>query len=415
MQIWNIVTAVASFSWCSRCSVRSSLQLGGLGLDLLLLLGVFLDALVAGGRRFAEGFKGFQFRGEHAGLDPLRLVERPLIAGLELADERLVRVVPRPQRRHRRQRREDRRTQRHAQHPPLSLLAVFGVVLDVFLGLFERDFGFFHDDRILAANCRPAKVDYPLSVVSPVLSLLIPAYNEERLLPAVIDRVRASFDAVGFAAYEIVVCDNNSTDATGEVARPRRAGRPRTAQPDQPRPQHGGARGPGQVARFSRRRHPAFPRTAARDDRQFRGRQDRRRRRGHRVRRGQADPSAVRLLASWNWISRTFGLAAGSYVFCLPAGVGRGRRIRRGRLRRGGDLFFPQTQTLGPGAGTGFSHPAGNARGHVGAQDGVVRPMATARALPDDDASRGGEKPGGVFVVVHAAGGKGFRVTQIPQ
>ena len=24
----------------------------------------------------------------------------------------------------------------------------------------------------------------------------------------------------------------------------------------------------------------------------------------------------MRLLASWNWISRTFGLAAGSYVFC---------------------------------------------------------------------------------------------------
>ncbi len=56
-------------------------------------------------------------------------------------------------------------------------------------------------------------------MASPVLSLLIPAYNEERLLPAVIDRVRACFDAVGFAAYEIVVCDNNSTDATADVAR----------------------------------------------------------------------------------------------------------------------------------------------------------------------------------------------------
>ena len=54
---------------------------------------------------------------------------------------------------------------------------------------------------------------------APVVSLLIPAFNEEVLLPAVLERVRASFAAIGFAAYEIVVCDNHSTDRTGEVAR----------------------------------------------------------------------------------------------------------------------------------------------------------------------------------------------------
>ena len=54
---------------------------------------------------------------------------------------------------------------------------------------------------------------------APVVSLLIPAYNEEVLLPSVLERVRESFAAIGFGAYEIVVCDNHSTDRTGEVAR----------------------------------------------------------------------------------------------------------------------------------------------------------------------------------------------------
>ena len=57
------------------------------------------------------------------------------------------------------------------------------------------------------------------AVLAPVVSLLIPAYNEELLLPAVLERVRASFAAIGFNSYEIVVCDNHSQDRTGEVAR----------------------------------------------------------------------------------------------------------------------------------------------------------------------------------------------------
>ncbi len=54
---------------------------------------------------------------------------------------------------------------------------------------------------------------------APTVSLLIPAYNEELLLPSVLERVRESFAAIGFSSYEIVVCDNHSTDRTGEVAR----------------------------------------------------------------------------------------------------------------------------------------------------------------------------------------------------
>lgn len=53
---------------------------------------------------------------------------------------------------------------------------------------------------------------------SPAISVLIPAFNEERLIEGVIDSVRASFAVIGFDRFEIVVCDNNSTDQTASIA-----------------------------------------------------------------------------------------------------------------------------------------------------------------------------------------------------
>jgi glycosyltransferase involved in cell wall biosynthesis len=50
------------------------------------------------------------------------------------------------------------------------------------------------------------------------LSIVIPAFNEEKLLPACLRSVRAAAAACGLAAYEVVVCDNNSTDATPRLA-----------------------------------------------------------------------------------------------------------------------------------------------------------------------------------------------------
>ena len=49
------------------------------------------------------------------------------------------------------------------------------------------------------------------------VSVVIPAYNEEKLLGACIDSVRAAFEACG-QACEIIVCDNNSTDGTAALA-----------------------------------------------------------------------------------------------------------------------------------------------------------------------------------------------------
>jgi glycosyltransferase involved in cell wall biosynthesis len=53
------------------------------------------------------------------------------------------------------------------------------------------------------------------------LSVVVPAFNEEKLLAATLRHIRAGlhgFDQNGWAT-ELVVCDNNSTDRTARVAR----------------------------------------------------------------------------------------------------------------------------------------------------------------------------------------------------
>ena len=52
------------------------------------------------------------------------------------------------------------------------------------------------------------------------LSIVVPAFNEERLLAASLDSIRSAaraFDQAG--GWELIVCDNNSTDRTAEIAR----------------------------------------------------------------------------------------------------------------------------------------------------------------------------------------------------
>jgi glycosyltransferase involved in cell wall biosynthesis len=52
-------------------------------------------------------------------------------------------------------------------------------------------------------------------------SVIVPAYNEERLLPESLMHIRASmqaFDRAGWSS-ELIVCDNNSSDRTAAIAR----------------------------------------------------------------------------------------------------------------------------------------------------------------------------------------------------
>jgi glycosyltransferase involved in cell wall biosynthesis len=53
------------------------------------------------------------------------------------------------------------------------------------------------------------------------ISVIIPAFNEEKLLPATLTSVRAAMAAFTARGWEteLVVCDNNSTDKTSEIAK----------------------------------------------------------------------------------------------------------------------------------------------------------------------------------------------------
>ena len=55
----------------------------------------------------------------------------------------------------------------------------------------------------------------------PAISIVIPAFNEEKLLGASLQAVKAAAGAFTEAGleWELVVCDNNSTDRTAEIAR----------------------------------------------------------------------------------------------------------------------------------------------------------------------------------------------------
>ena len=53
---------------------------------------------------------------------------------------------------------------------------------------------------------------------SPAVSFVVPAFNEERCLPATLAAIHAAARGLGLA-YEIVVADDGSTDATARIAR----------------------------------------------------------------------------------------------------------------------------------------------------------------------------------------------------
>jgi glycosyltransferase involved in cell wall biosynthesis len=48
------------------------------------------------------------------------------------------------------------------------------------------------------------------------VSIVVPAFNEEKLLAATLASIR---EAAGGLDAELIVCDNNSTDRTAEIAR----------------------------------------------------------------------------------------------------------------------------------------------------------------------------------------------------
>jgi len=74
------------------------------------------------------------------------------------------------------------------------------------------------DARATIAGCKCADTRYVERVK---ISVIVPAFNEEKLLGASLAEIKSAakvFETPGWG-FELIVCDNNSTDRTGEIAR----------------------------------------------------------------------------------------------------------------------------------------------------------------------------------------------------
>jgi glycosyltransferase involved in cell wall biosynthesis len=152
------------------------------------------------------------------------------------------------------------------------------------------------------------------------ISIVVPAYNEERLLPESLASIRVAsraFDEAGWAA-ELIVCDNNSTDQTADIAAAAGAlvvfesvnqiGRARNA---------GASRATGDWLLFVDA--DSFPTRALfadvvrviRDGKCLAG--------GSTIYVTDVDGPVRSMLAFWNVWSRVMKWAAGSFIFCEAA------------------------------------------------------------------------------------------------
>lgn len=148
------------------------------------------------------------------------------------------------------------------------------------------------------------------------LSIVIPAYNEEKLLPRTLQSVQAAagaFTAAGWT-FELIVCDNNSTDGTALLAR---AGGARVV--FEPLNQIARARNTG--ARAATGEWLLFldadscPTQALFADVVATIRSGRCLAGGVTLVLDGDYPVAARIGRFWNWISRGFKLMAGSFIF----------------------------------------------------------------------------------------------------
>ena len=149
------------------------------------------------------------------------------------------------------------------------------------------------------------------------LSVVVPAFNEERLLAGALAAIRAALgglEAAGWSA-ELIVCDNNSTDRTAEIART--AGATVVFEPVNQiaRARNAGAAQAGgewlafvDADSYPSRELFSDVLAAIRDGNALAG--------GATVRIDTDDAMIRFWVASWNRLSRAMRWAAGSFIFC---------------------------------------------------------------------------------------------------
>lgn len=161
----------------------------------------------------------------------------------------------------------------------------------------------------------------PVTASSIDISFLLPAFNEQRLIGRAVESIHRAAGDCGLAGYEVIVCDNASTDSTATLAAA--AGARVVIEPHRQI-----ARARNAAAAASRGRWlvwldadamltPAVldaTLEALATGRVCGG--------GARVALEGAEltPSVRRTVAAWNWIAKNFGLAAGSYFFAVREG-----------------------------------------------------------------------------------------------
>jgi glycosyltransferase involved in cell wall biosynthesis len=148
-------------------------------------------------------------------------------------------------------------------------------------------------------------------------SIIVPAFNEEELLPATLARLREAMESVSDFSGELIVTDNGSDDRTAEIAEGLGA---KVVSEDHR--QIARARNVGAAA--SRGRFLIFVDADTLVSDELLGRTLEALRSGEHCGGGtliEFDSPPTRLTAIfmglWTWCSKTFSWAAGSYLFCL--------------------------------------------------------------------------------------------------
>ena len=152
------------------------------------------------------------------------------------------------------------------------------------------------------------------------ISVIIPAYNEERLISQTLKKVRDAMEAFSHAGWtsELIVCNNNSTDRTAELAALNGAivvfepinqiARARNS---------GAAVASGEWLIFidadSQPSIGLFKEVIEQIESKqcLAG--------GSTIKFDKADRKTTQLTKGWNWASKRFGLLAGSFIFCDTA------------------------------------------------------------------------------------------------